>query len=421
MSINLEKNINTQNEFPRAIIHIDGDAFFVGCELASRPWLKDLPVVVGGERSIASALSYKAKEMGIHRGMNMYEIRKICPSVIVFDSDYDTYAIYSKRMFDIVSRYSGKVEHYSVDECFADITGMDEVLGLSYEDIARSIKRDLDTELGMTFSLGLSVTKVLAKCGSKHKKPSGFTVVKKSEIQDFLKGVSIGNVWGIGTKGSISLTGSNIFTAFDLFVKSEQWVREKYPKPIQEIHCELNGKNVFGINTSEKKEKQKSIMCTRTFRPFSSSTSEVFSHLSKNIEEACTRMRKMDVVAKNFSIFIKTKDFRYISGEAHLIQSTAYPDEILCEAKKIFENIFDPRLVYRTTGVRFGGLIPSVMQTMSLFGEEEVNSRDIVYKTVDKINQSFGEYTVFLGSTLGRYKKESKKNSFNIPHLGYVY
>jgi nucleotidyltransferase/DNA polymerase involved in DNA repair len=408
-------------EFPRAIIHVDGDAFFVGCELASRPWLRDRPVVVGGERGIASALSYKAKEMGVHRGMNMYEIRRVCPSVVVFDSHYDTYAIYSKRMFDIVSRYSTSVEHYSVDECFADITGMNSVLDMSYEDIAKSIKRDLDTELGMTFSIGLSITKVLAKCGSKHKKPSGFTIIKKSVIRDFLKHVSIGNVWGIGTEGSKSLTRENIFTASDLVSISSDLVRKNYNKPIQEIHAELSGEYVFKIVTKHDKSEQKSIMCTRTFRPFSSDAGELFAHLSKNIEEACARMRRLGLVSNSFSVFVKTKDFKYISGEAVLIQYTSYPDEILNEAKKIFQKIFDKRLIYRTTGVRFGGLKPVAMQTESLFGGDEHATKNSVYCAVDSVLNKLGEHSLFLGSSLQAIVKQKKeKKKLGIPSLGIV-
>lgn len=414
-------NINEQDEFPRAIIHIDGDAFFVGCELASRPWLRGLPVIVGGERGIALALSYEAKALGVRRGMSVYEIRKICPSVVVIDSHYDTYAMYSKRMVDIVSRYSSKVEHYSVDECFADITGVNQILEMPYEEIARSIKRDLDTELGTTFSLGLSVTKVLAKCGSKHKKPSGFTIIRKSEIEQFLKNVSIGKVWGIGTEGSKSLTKENIFTAHDLVSKSDEWVRRNYSKPIQEIHSELSGINIFDIHTNEKREDQKSIMCTRTFHPFSKDSSQVFSYLSKNIEEACARMRKLGLSSKHFSIFIKTKDFRYIGGEVKLIRETSYPEEILNEARKVFEKIFDSNLIYRTTGVRLGSLKPIAMQTESLFEENKNIGKGRMYDVVDDIAHKFGEHSVFLGSSMKaivRYEKDKRK--IGIPSLGEV-
>lgn len=416
-----QKNKKIDDEFPRAIIHIDGDAFFVGCELASRPWLRGKPVIVGGERGIASALSYEAKALGVRRGMSVYEIRRMCPNIVVIDSHYDTYAMYSKRMVDIVSRYSSKVEHYSIDECFADITGMDEVFEISYEEIAKRIKNDLDTELGTTFSLGLSVTKVLAKCGSKFEKPSGFTIIKRSDIRLFLEKISIGKVWGIGTEGSKSLTKQNIFTALDLVSKGYEWVRTNHSKPIQEIYSELGGINIFNINTSDTREDQKSIMCTRTFHPFSKDRDEVFSYLSKNIEEACSRMRRSGLSSRHFSIFIKTKDFRYIGGEIRLIRETSYPEDILSEAKKIFERIFEYGQIYRTTGIRLGSLKPIAMQTESLFEEDKSTHKERVYDAIDRITHRFGERSMFLGSSMKailRYEKDKKK--IGIPSLGEV-
>jgi hypothetical protein len=143
--------------------------------------------------------------------------------------------------------------------------------------------------------------------------------------------------------------------------------------------------NIFGIHTSEQREDQKSIMCTRTFHPFSKEPSQVFSYLSKNIEEACARMRKLGLSSKNFSIFIKTKDFRYIGGEVKLVRETSYPEEILNEARKVFDRIFDATLVYRTTGVRLGSLKPIAMQTESLFEENKNIGKGRMYDVVDDI------------------------------------
>jgi DNA polymerase-4/DNA polymerase V len=93
--------------FPRAIIHIDADAFFASCEQAVNPRLKGKPVVTGKERGIASAVSYEAKALGIKRGMTIREIKRICPTVIHLPSDYETYSLFSQRMFAIVRRALG--------------------------------------------------------------------------------------------------------------------------------------------------------------------------------------------------------------------------------------------------------------------------------------------------------------------------
>ena len=158
-----ESDIFVKGSFPRAILHVDSDSFFASCEIAKDPSLRGKPVVTGYERGIASSMSYEAKALGITRGMRISDIRKMCPTAIIVNSDYDSYAIYASRMYLIVKRYTPIVEEYSIDECFADLTGQDEVLHLSYEDIARKIQKDLSDELAISFTIGLSVNKLLAE------------------------------------------------------------------------------------------------------------------------------------------------------------------------------------------------------------------------------------------------------------------
>ena len=141
--------------YPRAIVHIDGDAFFASCEQASNPKLKGKPVVTGKERGIAASMSYEAKARGVTRGMRLSDIKRVCPDVVLLPSDYETYSLLSTRFFAIVRRFTPDVEEYSIDEVFADVTGLRRPLGMSYERIAARIKYDLDTELGFTFSESL--------------------------------------------------------------------------------------------------------------------------------------------------------------------------------------------------------------------------------------------------------------------------
>ena len=127
--------------FPRAIVHIDGDAFFTSVEQSMIPSLKGKPVVSGQERGIIACASYEAKALGIKRGVSLWDARKACPHLIVLPSDYESYSLYSKRMFEIMRRYTPTVEEYSIDEGFADLTGLRRVHRMSYEQIARSMQK----------------------------------------------------------------------------------------------------------------------------------------------------------------------------------------------------------------------------------------------------------------------------------------
>ena len=112
------------HNFPRAILHVDGDSFFAACEVAKDPMLRGKPVITGKERGIVSACTYEAKARGVKRGMRLFEVRKICPDAVILPSDYETYSLFSERMYRIVRRYTPTVEEYSIDECFADLSGM---------------------------------------------------------------------------------------------------------------------------------------------------------------------------------------------------------------------------------------------------------------------------------------------------------
>ena len=122
--------------WPQAILHIDGDAFFTSCEEAIHPELKGKPLITGGERGIVACASYAAKALGVKRGVPLHEAKKICPGLIVLPSDYETYSLFSRRMYNIVRRFTPQVEEYSIDEAFADLTGLRRALRSSYETIA---------------------------------------------------------------------------------------------------------------------------------------------------------------------------------------------------------------------------------------------------------------------------------------------
>src|SRR5256885_13756902 len=230
----------TLQTFPRAIVYIDGDAFFASCEQSRRPKLQGRPVVTGKERGIAASMSYEAKARGVTRGMRIAEIRKVCPDAIILPSDYETYSLLSKRFFAIVRRYTPDVEEYSIDECFADLTGLRRPLRMSYLQMAQRIKKALDTALGFTFSVGLAPNKVVAKIASKWQKPSGLTAIPGRELDRSLAKLPVENVWGIGPNTTAFLAKHGVRTALEFAQRQEPWVKKHLSEPIFETWQELN-------------------------------------------------------------------------------------------------------------------------------------------------------------------------------------
>lgn len=398
------------NSFSRAIIHIDGDAFFAACEQAKNPNLKGKPVITGKERGIAASLSYEAKARGVKRGMRLLDIKKICPDVVMLPSDYESYSLLSKRFFAIVRRYTPTVEEYSIDECFADITGLRRPLKMSYPDIVAKIKHDLDTELGFTFSVGLGPNKTIAKIGSKWKKPSGLTIIPGYLIHQFLGKLDTKDIWGIGDQTSSYLQKLGIKTAFQFAEKSEGWVKSRFTKPIQETHQELQGTFVLELSNEEPTARF-SIQKVRTFTPPSIDRQFVFSQVSKNIENACIRLRRYKLAATRGVFFLKKQNFRYQGIELRFSRSTAIPSDLVGLLAGYFDQIFEANCFYRATGVILYKFEEEKPLQLDFFGQAlKAQERKILYQGIDELNAKFGKHTVFLGSSFWA-------NHFN-QHLG---
>ena len=387
------------SSFERAILHIDGDAFFAACEQSRDPALKGRPVITGRERGIAASLSYEAKALGVKRGMRISEIKKICPGAILLPSDYETYSLLSKRFFEIVRRYTPEIEEYGIDECFADITGLRRPLRLSYCKIAEKIKTDVDTELGFTFSIGLGPNKTIAKIGSKWKKPSGFTAIPGYLIHEFLRHKPAGDVWGIGPQTSACLKKAGVRTALEFARKSEEWVKSRFTKPIFETWQELRGVFVFPLDTIGRTT-YTSVQKVKTFTPPSSDRDFVFSQLSKNVENACIKLRRYNLAAGRGAFFLKLQTFRYAGLELRFSRSTSIPSEIIKVIDAHFDTVYDSRCLYRATGIALFKLEEDKVKQLDLFSQAlKALEMKKIYKSVDEINQRFGKHTVFLGSS----------------------
>jgi len=363
--------LNVQS-WPRAILHLDGNAFFASVMQAAHPRLKGQPVVVGAERGIATAISYEARDYGVERGMLTSEIKRLCPKVVVLAGDYELFSLYSKRMFTILRRYSPLVEEYSVDEGFADLTGLRRPLHSSYRQIGEKIQAEIKQELDLPVSVGISLTKSLAKLASGFRKPLGLTLVSGKNIEPFLKQVKVEKVWGIGPATTSYLKKFNIQTAYE-FVTLPPAVFNKestlrLTKPHLEIWQELRGETVYLLNPNAKNQ-YKSISKTRTFRPDSCDPNKVWAELFNNIEQAFAKARHYGYFVKKAFVFLKTSSFRYRGAEVVFSHKEEFP----LLARKVlhgaFNRVFDPTLSYRATGCTLLELSENKREQINLFEE----------------------------------------------------
>jgi DNA polymerase IV len=382
------------SSWPQAILHLDADAFFASCEQAIHPELRGRPVITGKERGIVAAASYEAKARGVQRGVRLSDVKKICPDAVILPSDYETYSLFSVRMFEILRRFSPDVEEYSIDEAFVDLTGLRRSFHGSYEVIAQKMQDTIQQELGLSVSVGVSLSKVLAKIGSKHRKPHGITMIPGREVHLFLEKLPVEKVWGIGPNTAAYLNKCGIFTALQFARRDEEFVKKHLSKPYQEVWHELNGRSVYPV-TTETKSSYQSISKAKTFTPASTDETFVFAQLAKNLENACIKARRYKLAASRVVIFLRKQDFTGSGVELKLTRPTAYPVELFKLLREGFKHLYQPKALYRQTGVVLAGMVAESGVQYSLFEDTaKIGKMEKIYESVDRISQKYGKHTI---------------------------
>ncbi len=385
---------------PGAILHLDVDAFFASCEQAIHPELRGKPVITGKERGIVAAASYEAKARGVKTGLSLSDAKKVCPDAIIVPNDYETYSLMSVRLFEIIRRFSPDLEEYSIDEAFVDLTGLRRSFHGSYGMIAEKMQKTIDTELGISVSIGVSLTKVLAKLGSKLNKPHGLTIIPGKDIHLFLNKLSLEKVWGIGPNTSAFLRKFGITTALEFARKDEKFIEKHLSKPYREIWHELNGRSMYPV-IKEAKSSYQSISKVRTFTPPTHDETFIFAQLSKNLENACIKARRYKLAATRLIVFLRRQDFRDIGVEVKLNRATAYPSELFGALKKGFHHVYRPQKLYRLTGVVLAGLIPYNKVQYTLFEDTtKIKKMTIIYSIVDQLSEKYGKHILQHASSL---------------------
>ena len=421
--------------FPAAIIHLDADAFFASVEQAVNPALKGKPVVTGKERGIIASASYEAKALGIKRALSLREARKLCPQLVVLPSDYETYSLFSKRMFHIMRRFTPMVEESSIDEAYADIGGMRRVFHEPYEDIALRMKQTIHDELDITVSVGLSVTKSLAKLASKHKKPDGLTVVSGTRIHVFLRNMPVGEICGIGPNSVVLLGKYGIKTAYDFICRNRDWVSKLLGKPGRELWDELRGNSVYPVTTGERAP-QASISKTKTFSAPSWDGNFVYARLVRNVESAFIKLRRHKLKTRLVGILLRHGNYDEEGFEAKLSRPTSATHEVLPMIRLLFDKTYRPGAEYRSAMVFLGSLTEEGNDQFDLF-EDRLRLEQMVRvsRAIDEINRKYGKHSVSVGTSLylqgapvtdkdapparkkNLLKGESRRQRLNIPML----
>jgi len=266
--------------------------------------------------------------------------------------------------------------------------------------IAKKMQETVETELGFTVSVGVSLTKVLAKIGSKHNKPHGLTIIPGRDIHRYLKDMPLEKVWGIGANTTAFLNKFGITTALEFARKDEGFIKQYLSKPYHEVWQELNGRSVYPV-TTESKSSYQSISKAKTFTPPSNDRTFIFAQLSKNLENACMKARRYKLAAAKLILFLRTQEFRNTGIEMKISRPSAYPAQLFGLLRDGLDHVYQADCFYRQTGVVLAGLVPETNVQYTLFDDPaKIEKMARIYTAVDELSEKFGKYTVHHASSL---------------------
>ena len=395
-------------------LHADGDSFFVECELSKRPELRGKPVIVGGDKGIAVAMSREAKKLGVHRGMPVFKIKKLYPEVIILEHTFSLYREISNKMYEIMISYMEEVEEYSIDECFAIVRHSDLVYFGGPQKLLEEIRNDIWRTLGVSYSFGIARTKALAKVASKLEKPGGVVALLSEEDEhDALRRTSIEDVWGIGFRTRTRFKNMGLQSAYDFIQLADDEIERHFSSTHLSLKHELAGHSLYAVHADTDPRDQKSIQSTETFRPASSDRNVIWAEIAKNVEGACENARDLQLLSNTVSFFVKTSEFTYRFDQVKLTLFSADPGFMLNELEEKFLELLVPGEKIRSTGAILHNLRRVDDVPRDLFGVQQASIKRLaVEEAADKIREKYGHSSIRRAASL-KTERHNRDTSFH--------
>lgn len=387
----------------------DCNNFYCSCERVFHPGLRNKPIIVlSNNDGCVVARSEESKRLGIKMGVPFYQIRDMIEKndVAVFSSNYNLYGDMSKRVMSLLSSFFPKINIYSIDEAFIDLSEMEDVDYLL--EISHKAVRSIYKGVGIPISLGIAPTKTLAKMASvfakKHKGYKGVCIIDNDEKREkALKLFPVGDVWGIGRKHSKRLEYNGIKTAWDFTQKSEGWVRREMSITGLRTWKELRGVNCI---EDEDASYKKSICTSRSFPNQGLNKIEDLEEAVANFAAMCSKkLREQHTVCQSIIVFAYTSRFRddvpqnYIHEIVSIDVPTNDVQEIVSKAVKALKHNWKSSkqtcdYYYKKAGVVVCNITKDNAVQGSLFDTVDRDKQSALSKIVDEINKRNGHDTV---------------------------
>ncbi len=389
----------------RVILHSDLNNFFASVEIALNPTLAGKPVIVCGNpkerKGVVLAKNEEAKAYGIKTAETVYSALKKCPEAQMVAPHHHEYKRYSKKVLEIYAQYTDVIEECSIDECSLDMTASTKLFGSGYE-IAEKIRKQVQRELGLTVSVGVSFNKVFAKLASELKKPNAVTEISRENYREKVWGLPVGALLFVGKSTEESLRKLGIRTIGELANANEELLVRTLGKRGKQLYIYARGEDEEPVR--KEREEVKSIGNSTTLPHDISDDEEIKRWFYLLAESVATRLRAAGVGRAN-TVHIIVRDSRMKDTTCQMkVSPTALCGDIAKAAIELYKRCVSSPLAVRMLGITLSGFDNSVEQLTfdDLFGEErkEYDKRERAESAVAKLREKYGYLSVQRGVVL---------------------
>ncbi|MFC4095242.1 DNA polymerase IV [Euzebyella saccharophila] len=390
----------------KTILHLDLDTFFVSVERRMNTELKNKPILVGGlsDRGVVAACSYETRKFGVHSGMPMKMAKELCPEAVPIKGNAGTYSKFSDMVTEIIQEKVPLFEKSSIDEFYADLTGMDRFFG-SYK-YASELRQRITKETGLPISFGLSVNKVVSKVATNEAKPDNQLKIDFGLEKPFLAPLSIKKIPMVGDKTYQTLR--------NLGLRQVRTIQEMPIDVMQRVLGKNGGviwKRANGIDHTPVIPfcDRKSISTERTFDKDTIDVTKLKGILIAMTENLAYQLRRGEKLTACIAVKIRYSDFNTYSKQLRIPYTSA--DHILIpKILEMFKSLYNRRLLVRLIGIRFSHLVSGNYQINLFDDTEEILS---LYHAMDHIRKRYGDKSVIRASGMGAKTVGRMQNPFD--------
>lgn len=393
-----------------SIAHVDCDAFYASVEKRDDPSLADKPLIIGGgTRGVVSTCCYIARQSGVRSAMPMFTARKLCPDAVIIKPDMAKYVAVSRQIRALMDALTPLVEPLSIDEAFLDLSGTQALhRATPAESLARFARR-VESEIGVTISVGLSHNKFLAKIASDLDKPRGFAVIGKAETVSFLAPQPVSMIYGVGKVFAEKLGREGYHTIGDLQQADPIELMRRHGDGGARLARLARGEDSRSVSPDSE---MKSVSTETTFNADLSDFEALSTELLALSERLSERLKGKGIVGDTVTLKLKSAGFRLRTRARHLMIPTQLANVLYQAGLQLLAREVDGT-AFRLIGIGVSGLSAAQEGDPVDLLEPQIARRAAAERAMDRVRNRFGQDAVIRGRLYERARARAASDQDN--------